>query len=428
MIRLKSIYFRTPHQTKVYKPEEYKIGFIMGKAKIWCPLLFAIGLSGSETLLAASCEYEILNEWGSGFTGQVTIVNDSTETLNGWSVSWSYTDGTSIPHAWNAALSGSSPYVATNLSYNSEIGPGASTTFGFNGYKANQGSQAQVPELGGICSPALPNQAPVAVASATPRQGNVPLNVRFDATGSSDPENANLSYLWDFGNGETSTNAVVSRTFDREGSYSVSLTVNDGQLNSPQVFTTIVATEEPVVEPEPTSGYVLDSANSSLYFVSTKRIHALETHKFTDMYGAISDSGEASLNINLSSVETGIPLRNQRARDLLFEVGTFSEAVVTLPVNLANLTAQAIGSTQTESISATLDLHGVSAAIDTEVSITKLSDSKIMVQNVSPILIKAGDYDLERGVDALRAIANLSSISYTVPVNFTLLFNTPQAQ
>lgn len=173
------------------------------------------------------------------------------------------------------------------------------------------------------------------------------------------------------------------------------------------------------------SDYLLDSENSSLYFVSTKQTHVVERHHFTALSGSISDSGDAKLSINLSSVETGIVVRNERVRDLLFEVGIFSEAIVSLPVNLDSLAAQAVGSAQTQSISASLSLHGVVAAIDTEVIITKLSDSKLMVQNGSPLLVSAGDYNLTSGIDALRNIANLDVISYAVPVNFTLLFNTP---
>ena len=397
----------------------------MGKFTILRPLFFVIGLSSSQTLLAASCDYRLVSEWSTGFTAEVTIVNDSSTPVEGWSVSWSYTDGSTVPRTWDANLIGNDPYVASNMPYNAVITANSSTSFGFNGDKAIQGLAAEIPELGGICVPQTPtNQAPIAQISADPIQGNSPLTVNFNANGSSDLDNDVLSYLWDFGNGDVSTDAIATRTFEEAGTYSVSLTVNDGQVDSNAVFTSIIVRDE-TIEPK---AYVLDSENSSLYFVSSKQTHVVESHHFTDLYGSISASGEANLGINLSSAETGIAVRNQRVRDLLFEVETFSEALVSLPVNLASLAAQDIGSTRTESISATLNLHGISAAVDTEVTITKLSDSNIVVQNVSPILINAGDYDLARGVDALREIANLNTISYAVPVNFTLLFNTPQAR
>ncbi len=397
----------------------------MGKNILIRPLVFVIALTTSQVIFAASCEYNIVNQWNSGFTAEVTILNDTSQDIDEWSVSWSYTDGSTVPQTWNAELTGMNPYIAKSVSHNSTISANSSTTFGFNGSKGAQGASAEIPQLGGICSQTIPiNQPPVADISANPTQGNIPLSVTFNANGSSDLENDALNYLWNFGNGDISTDAVVTRTFDLEGSYSVSLTVNDGQLDSTEVFTTIVATDEAAES----NVYILDSENSSLYFVSTKQTHVVETHQFTNLYGSITSSGEASLGINLGSVETGISVRNQRVRDLLFEVETFSDALVSLPVNLASLSTQGIGSTRTDSVSATLNLHGVSAAVDTQVAITKISDSQIMVRNVSPILIKAGDYDLTGGVDALRNIANLAMISYTVPVNFTLLFNTQEAQ
>lgn len=397
----------------------------MGKNILIRPLLLVIGLTTSQFVFAASCEYNIVNQWNSGFTAEVTILNDSSEDIDEWSVSWSYTDGSTVSQTWNAELTSMDPYVAKSVSHNSTIPSNSSTSFGFNGSKGSQGASAEIPELGGICLQTTPiNQAPVADITANPTQGNIPLSVTFNANGSSDLENDALSYLWDFGNGDTSTDAVTTRTFDLEGSYSVSLTVNDGQLDSTEVFTTIVATDEPAES----NIYILDSENSSLYFVSTKQTHVVETHEFTSLYGSISNIGGATLGINLGSVETGIVIRNQRVRDLLFEVETFTEAVVSLPVNLSSLTTQGVGSTRVESISAALNLHGVTTAVDTEVAITKISGSQIMVRNVSPILIKAGDYDLTGGVDALRAIASLATISYTVPVNFTLLFNAQEAQ
>ena len=49
----------------------------------------------------------------------------------------------------------------------------------------------------------------------------------FDATRSSDPDRQKLSYLWNFGDGQTSDQPVVTHTFDKAGEYSVTLTVKD---------------------------------------------------------------------------------------------------------------------------------------------------------------------------------------------------------
>jgi PKD repeat protein len=49
----------------------------------------------------------------------------------------------------------------------------------------------------------------------------------FDATSSYDIDKQTLTYLWDFGDGETSTEPVVTHIYDKGGKYTVSLTVKD---------------------------------------------------------------------------------------------------------------------------------------------------------------------------------------------------------
>lgn len=74
-----------------------------------------------------------------------------------------------------------------------------------------------------------PNLAPVATISATPISGDVPLVVSFDGSGSSDPNiNDELSYVWDFGDGATSTDESPTHTYTQAGLYSATLTVSDG--------------------------------------------------------------------------------------------------------------------------------------------------------------------------------------------------------
>lgn len=393
----------------------------MSKINLWRSFLLVVALSCSGALHAASCQYNILNEWNSGFTVSVIITNDSTETLNNWSVSWGYTDGSTVPQTWDALLSGSGPYLATNYNYNGVIAPNASVKFGFNGVKGTNGAPAEIPVLGGVCSNEPANMSPIASATISTTEGYTPFNVIFDASNSSDPDGDSLTYLWDFGDGETSTDAVVTKTFSQAGTFSVSLIVNDGQLNSSPFATTIQANESPA---EP-AAYLLDGSQSSLHFVSTKNTHIIETHHFDTLLGFISESGIATLTIDLNSVETNITIRNERLRNILFETGAYSNATVTLPVNVDSLNTMTIGATETQTITADINLHGVTSIVTTQVVITKLSGSALLVENVSPLLIQASMFDLVAGIDALKDIANLAVISYTVPVNFTLFFNTP---
>lgn len=98
----------------------------------------------------ASCSYVVTSDWGSGYTAAIRIKNNGTTAINNWNVSWNYADGTRISNSWNANLSGTNPYSASGLSWNSIIQPGQIVEFGFQGTKNNGASQTPA-VTGNVC-------------------------------------------------------------------------------------------------------------------------------------------------------------------------------------------------------------------------------------------------------------------------------------
>ena len=93
-----------------------------------------------------------------------------------------------------------------------------------------------------------PNTAPVAAFTASALMGTAPLEVTFDGSESSDEDGDELTFIWNFGNGETSAMESPTITFDEVGTYLVTLVVSDGMDTSEEVTETIVVEEEEVVE------------------------------------------------------------------------------------------------------------------------------------------------------------------------------------
>ena len=91
------------------------------------------------------------------------------------------------------------------------------------------------------------NSAPIAVAATNRTTGIAPETVIFSSTGSFDPDGT-ISYLWDFGDGNTSTQANPTHTYTVDGEFTPTLTVtdNDGATATASTATiTIVANELP---------------------------------------------------------------------------------------------------------------------------------------------------------------------------------------
>jgi glucose/arabinose dehydrogenase len=93
------------------------------------------------------------------------------------------------------------------------------------------------------------NQAPNAVASASPTSGSAPLTVTFDGSQSSDPDGGTLGYAWDLdGDGafDDATTAQASWTYTAAGAYTATLRVTDGQgLSDTDAVTVTVGNTPP---------------------------------------------------------------------------------------------------------------------------------------------------------------------------------------
>jgi hypothetical protein len=71
------------------------------------------------------------------------------------------------------------------------------------------------------------NPAPRASFVTYPASGAAPLEVRFDATGSTDLDGTIKSYDWDFGDGTLGSGVAVNHIFSETMAYTVVLTVTD---------------------------------------------------------------------------------------------------------------------------------------------------------------------------------------------------------
>jgi PKD repeat protein len=86
------------------------------------------------------------------------------------------------------------------------------------------------------------NVAPIADPGG-PYDGQPGQPVPLDGSASSDPNDDTLTYSWDFGDGSFGSGASPTHTFDAEGTYTIMLTVNDGQAESaPAATSATIAT------------------------------------------------------------------------------------------------------------------------------------------------------------------------------------------
>ncbi len=104
------------------------------------------------------------------------------------------------------------------------------------------------------------NQPPVAIISAVPISGSAPLTVNFSGFGSYDPDSDDtLTYLWNFGDWNTSNEQNPTHTYQKAGNYIAILTVTDNHGTSDIASVTVAVSE--ATETATIKGRVTDAGN-----------------------------------------------------------------------------------------------------------------------------------------------------------------------
>ncbi|MEV7979981.1 glycoside hydrolase family 48 protein, partial [Streptomyces sp. NPDC086519] len=71
------------------------------------------------------------NDWGSGFTADLTITNRGTDTINGWTLTYAYSGDQKLTNGWNGTWSQSGQSISVkDAGYNATIAAGAAVSTG----------------------------------------------------------------------------------------------------------------------------------------------------------------------------------------------------------------------------------------------------------------------------------------------------------
>ena len=144
-------------------------------------------------------------------------------------------------------------------------------------------------------------------------------------------------------------------------------------------------------------------------------------------YVAVADSpdwhfGAAEFTVVLDSVDTNNEIRDPRMRQFLFETDKHPYAKVTAQLDMAKLKGLETGARHTELLDMTIELHGLTDEREFYVMVTRLAPERVLVENKAPLILDAADFGFEAGVEKLRELAGLDSITPVVPVTFSLVF------
>ncbi|QEY14671.1 DUF1592 domain-containing protein [Cellvibrio sp. KY-GH-1] len=326
----------------------------------------ALGImaSGGATAQGAcSVDFASVNNWGSGAQYKVTLTNTGAAKTS-WELCWTYAGNDVINNLWDGVYTQSGKNVCVkNAPYNPNLAANGTASFGF--LVNNPGAAPTSFTLNGAACGGS--------ASSTP---------------------------------STSSASSVATSRSSTPATSSSSSANNGVA----------------------ARWLLDGTNSTFHFVTVKKnattgAETPENFTFTQLQGTVSPSGQATLTIPLSSISTGIALRDTRMQDYIFESAYLPNLHFTTQLDLAAIEAMSAGSTAIQSVTGNLTLHGIVKSVVFDALVVKNSSGSVSFSPKKPIVINSTDFDINYGVEYLRNLMSLGTIGEKVPVYFKMFLS-----
>lgn len=166
--------------------------------------------------------------------------------------------------------------------------------------------------------------------------------------------------------------------------------------------------------------WIVDGDQSSVYYTSIKNNSIAENNRFKKISGRVTPQGALDVKIELGSVDTAITIRDERVRELLFNVAKFPVAKIQGEVSSQLLSGH--GYQQAE-FPFVLSMHGLEARYIAKVNVWHVNEKTLLVSSREAVLVNAADFNFQEGLEALKGLAGLQSIASVVPVGFTVVLH-----
>ncbi|MDA9619672.1 YceI family protein [Alphaproteobacteria bacterium] len=168
--------------------------------------------------------------------------------------------------------------------------------------------------------------------------------------------------------------------------------------------------------------WILDAENSNISYGTVKNDMIGENNTFKTISGHLNNDGQIDIEIDLSSIDTLIEIRDGRMRDIVFKVSENATAKLSGEIDLKAYDNQEIGTSRIIETTVSLELVGQKLEHDVKLLVTRLAKNKVMVTPHGVMFIDADDYDLVDAIEILRNLAGLDSIASVISMGFYLTF------
>ncbi|MEX2113355.1 MAG: Calx-beta domain-containing protein [Pirellulales bacterium] len=217
-----------------------------------------------RALLSATADFQVVNDWGSGFQGEINLINDG-NAISDWKLEFDFSK--QITQIWNAVIVSQTGthFVIGNDSWNRSIAPGASVNFGFLGTSGNVTTTPENFVLNGALLGDVPDLPSLSIGNVAVIEGDLDVVASFVVTLSETSDQAvTVNYATSNGSAQAGLDYVSTSgalTFQPgETTKSIPVTIRGDLLDE--------AIEDLFLTLSGPNGTTLDSSNSARAVIS----------------------------------------------------------------------------------------------------------------------------------------------------------------
>lgn len=167
--------------------------------------------------------------------------------------------------------------------------------------------------------------------------------------------------------------------------------------------------------------WALDARSSVVSFGSIKNDSVGESHTFSGLRGRVASDGMVNVEIDLTSINTNIDIRNERMGEHVFAGAT--TATLSAQVDMTALEALAVGDSMTMELDGDVALLGVDIPVYLDMFVLRVSEGRVLASSNTATYLTTDELGVDAGIDVLQGLANLDSITRVTPATFRFMFN-----
>lgn len=195
------------------------------------------------------------------------------------------------------------------------------------------------------------------------------------------------------------------------------------------------ATEAPAQEPAPPDVHQVAVSASSVGLVTIKNGDVEVPASFESLTGTVSldladlNRSTADLTLDLASWNSGVELRDERMKDVFFQVGDKATTVGFALQGISNPSGPLndIGSTVTGTAKGKLDWRGLPMELEVPVSIQRTAADAFVVKTPEPFTVSIEALGMSEPLAKLIEVCQHESVADTVQVSLDLTLGTAPA-